>query len=60
MTQKKGEIKMSKFVRFIGRCSMNNNAVALYENKNGTFTLKPERFDRTLSKSFWKNFETGE
>ena len=51
---------MSKFVRFIGRCSMNNNAVALYENTSGSFTLKPERFAHPLPKRFWKNFETEE
>lgn len=48
--------KKSEFVRTIGRCFVNSRGFDLYENKNGTATIRFTHPGGDLSKNLWKNF----
>ncbi len=49
---------MSTFIRIIGRASWNGYGFDLYENKDGSATIRPTRNGNDLPTRFWKKFES--
>lgn len=48
---------MSKFIRSIGRASYNNCGLDIYENRNGSATIRPTICGRDKPQKFWRSFE---
>ena len=49
---------MSKFIRTIGRAALNGFHFDLYENKNGTATIRPARNLHDLPPKHWVKFKS--
>jgi hypothetical protein len=47
---------MSKFIRSIGGCYVANIGFDLYENKNGTATVRPVKLGNDFPKPKWLTF----
>lgn len=48
---------MSIFIKSIGNCRVNNIGFDVYENKDGSATIVPEKLTKNLPKKFWVRFE---
>ncbi|WP_045860290.1 hypothetical protein [Teredinibacter purpureus] len=48
---------MSKFIRSIGKCAVNGIGFDIYENKNGSATIRPTKMNSDLPRKFWKTFD---
>ena len=48
---------MSEFTRTVGRISYNGYSFRLYENKDGSATLKPVKNGHDLPKINWRTFK---
>lgn len=46
------------FIRSIGRCLVNGYGFDLYENEDGTATVRPVKLYRDLPKSKWVKFDS--
>lgn len=46
----------AKFIKTIGNCSYKGYSFSLYENRDGSATLRPEKFSRQLSRKHFINF----
>lgn len=49
---------MSKFIRNIGNCAVNGVSFGVYENKNGTATVRPCSNGHELPRKKWIKFES--
>ena len=49
---------MSKFIRIVGGCSVNNIGFDVYGNKDGSATLRPTKCGNHMPRSKWVKFES--
>jgi len=51
-------MRMAKFIRSIGNCLVNNYGFDLYENENGTATIRPVKLSRDLPRKMWLTYDS--
>jgi len=49
---------MSEFIRKIGSCSVNGISFSVYENKDGSATVRPCKLSHEFPNSKWIEFES--
>lgn len=49
---------MSNFIRKIGGCAVNSISFTLYENKDGSATVRPEKNGTPFPRAKWITFES--
>jgi hypothetical protein len=49
---------MSKFIKSIGRCYVNNIGFDLYENKDKSATIRPLKLGHQFPKKYWFKFDS--
>ena len=49
---------MSEFIRIIGGCSFNGFGFDIYENKNGSATVRPTKNGNHMPTKKWINYES--
>jgi hypothetical protein len=54
------ENKMSEFIRSIGNCRVNGIGFDLYENKDDTATIRPNRLGADFPNRSWIKFDSVE